>query len=124
MTDWKGFERLAERIARDLAPDATVTWDDHLPGRISETSRQIDVSIWWSDGDGEHLTIVQAKDWGTPADVNAVGAFAAVVEDVEATRGIMVCRSGFTQTAKTYARNKASSSTTSMTPRAATGAWS
>jgi hypothetical protein len=29
MPDWKGFERLAERIARDLRPDATVTWDEH-----------------------------------------------------------------------------------------------
>jgi hypothetical protein len=105
-SDWKGFERLAERIARDLRPDAIITWDDHLPGRISETTRQIDVSFRWSDADREYLTIVQAKDWGTPADVNAVGAFAAVVEDVAATRGVMVCRSGFTQTAKTYARNK------------------
>jgi hypothetical protein len=105
-SDWKGFEHLAERIARDLAPDATVTWDDHLPGRISETDRQIDVSIQWSDAGRQYLTIVQAKDWNTPADVNAVGAFAAVVEDVDATRGVMVCSSGFTKNAKTYARNK------------------
>jgi hypothetical protein len=105
-SDWKGFERLAERIVRDLQPDATITWDDHLPGRISEAIRQIDVSIRWSDADRDYLTIVQAKDWGTPADVNAVGAFAAVIEDVDATRGVMVCRSGFTQTAKNYARNK------------------
>jgi hypothetical protein len=106
LPDWKGFERLAERIARDLAPEATVTWDDHLPGRISEIDRQIDVSIRWCDAGRQYLTIVQAKDWGTPADVNAVGAFAAVVEDVEATRGVMVCRSGFSQSAKTFARNK------------------
>ena len=33
MGNWKGFERLAERIARDLHPDATVTLDDHLSGR-------------------------------------------------------------------------------------------
>lgn len=105
-SDWKGFERLAERIVRDLQPGATITWDDHLPGRISEAIRQIDVSIRWSDADRDYLTIVQAKDWGTPADVNAVGAFAAVIEDVDATRGVMVCRSGFTQTAKNYARNK------------------
>jgi hypothetical protein len=38
--------------------------------------------------------------------VNAVGAFAAVVEDVDATRGVMVCRSGFSQSAKTFVRNK------------------
>jgi hypothetical protein len=105
MPDWKGFERLAERIARDLRPDATVTWDDHLRGRISEATRQIDVSIRWSDSDREYLTIVQAKDWGTPADVKAIDAFASVVKDVEATRGVMVCRSGFSRRAKTYARN-------------------
>jgi hypothetical protein len=45
MSDWKGFERLAERIARDLDPEAKITGDDYLPGRISETQRQIDVSM-------------------------------------------------------------------------------
>lgn len=106
MGDWKGFERLAERIARDLAPHATVTWDDHLPGRLSKTSRQIDVSIRWSDAEEQYLTIVQAKDWGDPADLPAVGAFASVIEDVGATQGVMACRSGFTQGARNYARSK------------------
>jgi hypothetical protein len=106
MPDWKGFEQLAERIARDLVPHAMITWNDHLPGQISEIDRQIDVSIRWSDANQQYLTIVQAKDWGTPADLVAVGEFASVVEDVGATRGVMVCRSGFTQGARTYARNK------------------
>jgi hypothetical protein len=106
MSDWKRFERLAERIARDLDPEAKITWDDHLPGCISETQRQIDVSIQWSAADRQYLTIVQTKDWGAPADLPAVGEFASVVEDVGATRGVMVCRSGFTKKAKTYARNK------------------
>ena len=96
MADWRGFERLAERIARDLAPDATVTWNDHLPGRLTEGKRQIDVSIRWSDAHREYLTIVQAKDWGTRADVKAIDAFASVIKDVDATQGVMVCRSGFT----------------------------
>jgi Restriction endonuclease len=104
--DWKGFERLAERIAGDLHPNATVTWNDHLPGRFTEKKRQIDVSIRWSDGDREQLTIVQARDRSRPADVNAIGEFVAVVEDVGASRGVMVCRSGFAKDAKTYARNK------------------
>jgi Restriction endonuclease len=106
MADWKGFERLAERIARDVAPNATVTWDDHLYGHTSETDRQIDVSIRWSEGGQDYLTVVQAKDWRRPADIKAVGEFASVVEDVHATRGVLVCSSGFSQTAKTYARNK------------------
>ena len=101
MGDWKGFERLAERIVRDLHPDATVTLDDHLLGRFTEKKRQIDVSIRWTDSDHEQLTIVQARDRSRPADVNAVGEFIAVVEDIGASRGIMVCRSGFTKDAKT-----------------------
>lgn len=106
MPDWRGFERLAERIARELTPHATVTWNDRVRGHISEKDRQIDVSIRWSDADQQYLTIVQAKDWGTPADLVAVGEFASVVEDVGATGGVMVCRSGFSENAKTYARNK------------------
>jgi hypothetical protein len=106
MGDWKGFERLAERIVRDLHPDATVTLDDHLPGQFTEKKRQIDVSIRWADRDHEQLTIVQARDRSRPADVNAVGEFIAVIEDVGASRGVMVCRSGFTKDAKIYARNK------------------
>ena len=55
MGDWKGFERLAERIVRDLRPDATVTLDDHLPGRFTEKKRLIDVSIRWTDSSHEQL---------------------------------------------------------------------
>jgi hypothetical protein len=106
MGDWKGFERLAERIARDLLPHATIALDDRLPGRLSEKKRQIDVSIRWFDADQEYLTIVQARDRNKPANINAIGEFVAVIEDVGATRGVMVCRSGFTKNARTYARNK------------------
>jgi Restriction endonuclease len=106
MANWKGFEQLAEQIARDVSPQATVTWNDYIYGHLTEKKRQIDVSIRWSEEDHNYLTIVQAKDWSTPADINTVGEFAGVVEDVRATRGILVCRSGFTEGAKTYARNK------------------
>ena len=100
MADWKGFERLAERIARDVAPHATVSWNGHIGGHLSEKKRQVDVSIRWSDTGHDYLTIVQAKDWRSPADINTVGEFAAVVEDVRATRGVLACRSGFSEGAK------------------------
>ena len=38
--------------------------------------------------------------------MNAIGEFVAVVEDVGASRGVMVCRSAFAKDAKTDARNK------------------
>lgn len=106
MADWKGFERLAEQIARDVAPYATVTRNDYIYGHLSKKKRQIDVSIRWSDSGQDYLTIVQAKDWRRAADIKAIGEFASVVEDVSATRGVMVCSAGFSGTTKTYARNK------------------
>ena len=101
---WRKFERLAEKIMQDLAPQAQVTWDDRIPGEDSEIERQIDVSVRWTDGDESHLLIIDAKDWSRPADVGDIEKFAGMVKDVRASRGILVCNAGFSQAAHTYAR--------------------
>lgn len=106
MVRWREFEALAGQILVDLAPRADVRVDDHIFGRLSEAPRQIDVSVRWQEAEQDHLLIVQARDRSTPADVNAVGEFAAVIEDVGADHGILVCRSGFTRTARNNARNR------------------
>jgi hypothetical protein len=102
---WQRFERLAEKIASDLAPFAEVTWDARVPGQQSGLQRQIDVLVRWRDNEDEYITIIDCKDWRTPADVVAVGAFASVVQDVQATKGILVCNAGFAETVHEYARN-------------------
>jgi len=48
---------------------------------------------------------VQAKDHGRRADIKVVDEFLSVIKDVKATGGVLICRSGFTQSAHTYARN-------------------
>jgi hypothetical protein len=105
MSNWRGFELLAEQIYRELHGLATVKWNDHIYGRETETLRQIDVSIRWMDADIERLAIVQVKDWKARADITAVGEFSSVVRDIGADKGVMVCRGGFSKTALTYARN-------------------
>lgn len=104
---WQGFERLAERIAKDLVGNrAEVLWNTRLPGQQSGLQRQIDVAIEWSDDQGrEYLTVIDCKDWRTPADVNDVGKFASVVRDVGASQGILVCNAGFAKSVHEYARN-------------------
>ena len=104
-TKWQGFEKLAQQIMAELLPHATVAWDDKIYGHDTETERQIDVSIRWADQGRECLTIVQARDRKSPADVNTVGEFASVVRDVRATGGVLVCNGGFTKRAHTYANN-------------------
>ncbi|WP_194927234.1 restriction endonuclease [Catenulispora pinisilvae] len=105
MARWEDFENLAEQIFAELQPSADVKRNDFIDGQFSEKKRQIDVSIRWNDGEDAYLTIVQAKDHGRPADIKIVDEFLSVIRDIQATGGILVCRSGFTKTAHTYARN-------------------
>lgn len=105
--DWREFERLAAQIYENLVPQgAVVTHDDRIQGRSSSVQRQIDVSIRFNVAGHEFLTIVQARDRAEPADVNSVGEFASVVEDVGASKGVLISRSGFTGAAQNLARTK------------------
>jgi hypothetical protein len=88
-----------------LSPDGTeVVYDDSIRGHLSQADRQIDVSIRSKSAGQPELVIVQCRDYTARLDVNAVGEFASVVSDVQATRGVMVSVHGWTDTAKTYAR--------------------
>lgn len=106
MPDWIEAEHLAEQIYSELLGFATVRWNDHIYGLHSESHRQIDVSIRWTFNGIERLAIVPVKDWAKRPDVNDVGSFSAVVNDVRASQGIMVSRRGFSSTARTFARNR------------------
>lgn len=105
MQKWKRFEKLAEKIFRELSPKAKIKWDDKILGCLSKRKRQIDVSIQINMNGENILIIVQAKNWKNPAGIDAVEKFISVVEDVRANRGILICRSGFTKDAKVYAEN-------------------
>lgn len=105
MPDWRDFERLGEQIYAELSPEATVVRNDYIRGHTSEINRQIDVSIRWTDEHGEYLIAVQMKDEAAKADVNTVGTFLSVLQDINADRGILVTRSGLSAAAQTYAKN-------------------
>ncbi len=104
-TKWAAYEKLAHKIVKDLLPLADVMHDDHILGRESEDNRQIDVSARWRDGEDEYLLIVQVKDLKRRADVNVIGTFRSVIQDVGAHKGVLICSGGFSKAAKTYARN-------------------
>jgi len=100
---WLDLQLLAARIYRELQPGSVVTHDDHIRGHHSGLDRQIDVSIRVPFAGSELLVIVDTKNYGRPANVNDVGAFASLVKDVRASRGILICRSGFSSGAQSFA---------------------
>lgn len=105
MTDWQEYEKLAARIISELEPHAQVTHNDKILGSNTGRKRQIDVSIRATVAGIDLLIVVQAKNYARPANISAVDAFASVVSDVRAAKGILICNAGFTKPAKDYARN-------------------
>jgi hypothetical protein len=102
--DSDNLELLVQRIQKQLAPTAEVLHNVHLPGRVSNTERQIDVLVRQKIGQYEMLIIIDAKDHSRPVDLPGVEQFIAVIKDVGAHRGVLVCPTGFTEAAKTTAR--------------------
>ena len=102
--DWQRFEQLVADIQRDLAPTATVSHNVKLPGRDSETDRQIDVLVEQTIGQYTVRIVIDCKDYGRPVDVKGVEEFIGMVRDVGAHQGSMVCPKGFTTSAKKRAK--------------------
>lgn len=66
--------------------------------------REIDVSMRGQVAGTDILYITQAKDHARPADINIIGAFSAVIKDVGASKGFLICAAGFAKTIREYAR--------------------
>jgi hypothetical protein len=99
------YERFVYEKLQRLFPDAQVTLNDKIPGKQSGLLREIDISVKMTVGDIGILYIVQCKDRGKrPADIIILGEFSSVIKDVDATKGFLVCTSGFAKSNYKYAR--------------------
>jgi len=101
--NWKQFEMLVASVQRELSPGSTVTHNDKIVGRKSKVARQIDVSIRGTVGQFELLIIIDCKDHATPVDINDVGKFLELMDDVGAHQGAIVAAKGFTEGARNRA---------------------
>lgn len=100
----RDLEILVAKIQKQLSPDAEVLHNVKLPGKHSETSRQIDVLVKQRIGQYEMNIILDCKDYAKPVDVKGVEEFHSMMGDVGAHKGALVCPKGFSSAAKTYAK--------------------
>lgn len=100
LADATKLEEITTRIYQMLSPDHIVVHNDHINGR------QIDVSIRANVSGHEILIIVNAKNQTRRVNVNQVGELFAVMDDVKAYRGVIICNKGFTQGAKKFAKDR------------------
>ncbi len=102
--EWHRFELLVHAIQSQIAPDAIVTHNVRLPGRLTGAQRQVDVLVAGSVGQFPVNIAIDCKDHSNPVDVNAVESFAGLIQDTGVHKGVMVASNGFTQNAKARAK--------------------
>lgn len=102
---WKKFECLVAKVQQDLSPQAIVTANDKIEGKITGTKRQIDVSVRQRVGQYEILIAIECKDLSVPIDVKGVEEAIGLIQDIGANKGVIVSASGFTAAAKKRGEN-------------------
>ncbi|MBS2010576.1 MAG: restriction endonuclease [Cyanobacteria bacterium SZAS TMP-1] len=102
-SQWRRFEELVADIQRELSPEATVTENDKIMG-TSGILRQVDVSVRTKIGSIEVLVAMDAKSHGTRVDINTIGAFKDLADDIKANKAAIVASKGFTDGAKKRAK--------------------
>jgi hypothetical protein len=98
------FERLTERIFKIMTagPGVSVERNVQMPG--VDGPRQVDVVVRSSVGPISLTTIVECRDHGRRLNVTAVDGFHSKMQDVRASKGVIVARRGFSSKAIQKAR--------------------
>lgn len=97
------YEHFVFEKFKRLFADSIVTQNDHIRGHMSGLEREIDVSVRTTVGAEQFLYIAQCKDWKSPVDIKVLGEFSAVIQDVKAAKGFLLCTSGFARSNHNYA---------------------
>ena len=97
---WKKFEKLISEIQKSLAPSAQVIHNEKVFGKITQTNRQVDISVKQNIGHYKIFIAIECKDCKDPVDIDIIEGFAEKLKDIEANKGVIVSASGFTETAK------------------------
>lgn len=96
---WQQYEQSVAQLLSAFDPDAEISHNQRIVGRMSRTGRQVDV---WAEGRiaGVNILVaVECKRSARPVNVGGVDEFAGKLQDLGADRGILYSWSGFTTAA-------------------------
>lgn len=106
---WEQFEKDVADFVRRL-DDSKSNHNQKVMGRISGTERQIDVYCTGKIAGTEVRIAIECKRYVRPLGIGGVDQFVGKLIDIAAEKGILYSYSGYTEPAKSRARN-------STTPR-------
>jgi hypothetical protein len=100
------YERFVHEKLKRLFTEGVVRLNEKIAGKESGLEREIDVSVRLRCEGLELLYVVQCKDWASKPDINVLGELSAVMQDVGAARGFLLCSAGFYKSNYQYAKAK------------------
>lgn len=103
--DWKEYEKTVTNYLMLQFPEAEVLHNVFLWGKNSKTNRQIDTLVKSSLGEYDLNIVVDAKYHNKKIDVNTANKFIGLLDDVQAHKGILVSKKGFSEAAMNAAEN-------------------
>ncbi len=95
----KTYERQVYEEFSSQFPEARILQTQHLPGRFSKRRRQIDLLITEATPAGSITTVIDAKCFKRKVDVKTVDAFVGMLDDIGASRGMLITSHGYTAAA-------------------------
>lgn len=99
---WKEYEEEVFQECKRVfnSQETEVIRNKYIVGRYSGVKRQIDVIVrQFIDGEVVYLCVVECKHYAKKINVKIVDSFIGCLEDVDASKGILVSEKGFTKAA-------------------------
>jgi hypothetical protein len=101
---WRDYEdHIYEKLKEWAGDQATVEFDQSLPGRFSKIDRQIDVLVrgrFANVTNRDMVAVVDCKYYTRKIDVKKVDEFLGFLDDTQADMGLLITNKGFSQSAK------------------------
>ena len=103
--NWSKYEDEVFESCKIHFGDANVFKNVKWRGRYSKRQRQIDILIEEEIAENKIITIIDCKYYTRKVDVKKVESFIGMLDDLDATRGVLITEFGYTKSALERAYN-------------------
>ncbi len=97
--DWKEYEIYITKHFQKLFPQTSIQHDVRREGLMFKTKRQIDILIEGKVAGFDLSVIVDCKYFNKKVDVKEVESFLSFLQDLKASKGILITNNGYSEAA-------------------------
>lgn len=102
--NWKEYENKVLDYFTTRFPSSKIERNIKLPGRLSKTTRELDILLTDTVFGCSIQLVIECKNWRSKLDVADVGGFIDKLKDVGISKGIIISRHGYSESAHNRAR--------------------